>query len=185
MERCRLVIQHDIVGSGHAHDEADAGGGEQRQQIVHVVLIGFGVVGVTNVDAQRQAEQLAAEMILEPGANDLLAVVEIFRTDKADHAVDQQRIERTRHRVGARFAGLLIDAMMGARRQCRALPGFEIHYIVADGAAPQRQARLMGFLEQREVYAKTPVGGLRARDRLEYQIDRCALRDQAERRRHM
>ena len=137
MERGGLVVQHDIVGAGHPHDEGDAGGRQQRQQIVHVVLIGLGMVGVTNVDAERQAEQLSAKMVLEPGADDFLAVIEIFRADEADHAVDQKRIEGARHRVGAGLQSLLVDIVVGIGRQRRALPGFEIHDIVADGAALQ------------------------------------------------
>src|SRR5215212_7468833 len=84
------------------------------------------MVGVADVDPERQAEQLAAEMILEAGADDFLAVIEIFRTDEADHAVDEQRIEGARHRIGPRFAGLLVDVVMRIGRQRRALPGLEI-----------------------------------------------------------
>ena len=35
------------------------------EQRVHVFLVGLGVVGVADVDAHRQAEQLAAEMVLD------------------------------------------------------------------------------------------------------------------------
>jgi len=70
------------------------------QQIVHIVLVGFGVVGVANVHAQRQAEQLAAKMVLQAGPDDLLAVIQIFGADEADHAVDQQRIEGAGHGIG-------------------------------------------------------------------------------------
>src|SRR5882762_10653716 len=163
VERGGLIIQHHVVGPGHPHDEGHAGSGEQRQQIVHVVLVGLGMVGVTDVHAERQAKQLAAEMVLEPGADDLLAVIEIFRADEADHAVDQQRIESARNGVGARLAGLLVDAVMGVGRKRRALPGFEIHDVVADRTAPQRQSRLMGLPQKSEIDAKTPVGSLRAR----------------------
>ena len=44
-------------------------------------LVGFGVIGVADVATHRQAQKLAAEMILEAGADDLLAVVEIFGAD--------------------------------------------------------------------------------------------------------
>ena len=115
------------------------------KQIVHIVLVGLGVVGVADVDAERQAKQLAAEMILEPGADDLLAVIKIFRADKADHAVDQERIERPRHRIGPRLAGLLIDIVIGIGGQRRALAGLEIHHIVTDRPAAQRQPGLAGF----------------------------------------
>src|SRR3954469_16231610 len=110
-------------------------------------------------------------MVLEPGADDFLAVEKIFRADEADHAVDQQRIERTGDAVSARFEGLLIDTVMGARRQRRALPGLEIHDIVADGRPPQRQPGFAGFLEHRKIDPKTSVGSLSAGNRLEYQID--------------
>ena len=94
VEGGRLVVQHHVVGAGNAHDEVDAGRAEQGQQRVHVVLIGLGMVGVADVAAHRHAHQLAAEMVLEAGADDLLAVIEIFRADEADDRVDQQRLDR-------------------------------------------------------------------------------------------
>src|SRR6185437_13489680 len=111
----------------------------------------------------------AAEVILEPGADDFLAVIEIFRTDEADHAVDEQRMIDPRHRIGTRLKGLLVDAVMGIGRQRRALPGLEIHHVVADGAARQRTPGVMRFAEQRKVDAKAAIGGLRTGDRLKYQ----------------
>ncbi len=89
MERGALVIEHDIIRSGHTDQEGEPGGAQQGQQGVHIILIRFRVVGIADVAADRQAHQLAAEMILQPGANNLLAVVEILRTDKADHGIDQ------------------------------------------------------------------------------------------------
>ena len=93
VKRCALIIQHNVIGARHTHDEIDPGRDKQRQQRVHVVLIGFGVVGVADVAAHRHAHQLAAEMILQPRADDLLSVEQIFRTDEADHGVDQQRFQ--------------------------------------------------------------------------------------------
>ena len=100
-----LIVEHHVVGTGHAHDEVDAGDAEQGQQRIHIVLIGFGVVGVADVAAHGQAEQLAAEVIFKAGADDLLAVVEILRADEADDGVDQQRTKAARHRIGAGLAG--------------------------------------------------------------------------------
>ena len=117
VERGALIVEHDVVGARHAHDIGAAGDAEQRQQLVHVVLVGVGMVGVADVDTHRQAEQLAAEMILEAGADDLLAVEEIFRTDETDDRVDEQRLEVPRDGVGARLHRLLVDAVMGVRRQ--------------------------------------------------------------------
>ena len=49
---------------GNAHDVIATGNAKERQESVHVVLIGLGVVGVADIDTHRQAQQLAAEMIL-------------------------------------------------------------------------------------------------------------------------
>ena len=181
VERGALVAQHDVVGAGHAHHEVDARGGEQGQQRVHVVLVGLGMIGVAGVAAHRQAHELAAEMILEPGANDLLPVVEIFRPDEAHHGVDQERPERPRHRVGARLERLLVDAVMGLRGEGAPLPGLEIHHVVADRAARERQRGGVGFGKEREIDAEALVGGLRAGDRLEHEIDRRIPGDERER----
>src|SRR4029077_14621648 len=104
---------------------------------------------------------------------------------ESDYAVDQQRIERAGHRVSPRFASLLIDIVMGVGRQRRALPGFEIHHIVADRTAAQRQPRFPRFAQQRQIDAETAVGGFGPRNRLEYEIDRNTLPDQSERGGHM
>ena len=95
---------------------------EQREQRVHVVLIGLGVVGVADVAAHGQAEELAAEVVFQAGADDLLAVVEILGADEADHGVDEQRLEMAGNGVGAGLAGLLVDAVVGVGRE-RASPG--------------------------------------------------------------
>jgi hypothetical protein len=48
------------------------------------------VVGVAYVASHRQAEQFAAEMIFEAGANDLLSAKKILWPDDANHGIDQQ-----------------------------------------------------------------------------------------------
>src|SRR6516162_1790353 len=172
VERRALIAEHDVVGAGHAHHEVDAGCGEQGEQRIHVVLVGLGVIGVADVAAHGQAEELAAEMILEPGADDLLAVVEMFRPDEAHDGVDEERRERARHRVGAGLERLLVDAVVRAGGERAALPGLEIHHVVADGAAVKRQRGRARLGEEREVDAEAPVGGLAPRDRLEHEVDR-------------
>ena len=79
-----------------------------------------------------------------------------------------------RHRIGARFAGLLVDIVMGIGRQRRALPGLEVHHIFADRAAAAATRRLSRLAQQRQIDAEAAVGGLGARDRLEHQVDRRA-----------
>src|SRR3974390_1253267 len=104
-------------------------------------------------------------MVLEAGANDLLAVVEVLRADEADHSIDQQRIEGPPTRVGPRLASLLIDAAIRIGRERRSLPGFEIHHVAADTASPQRHPRLVRLAQQIEIDAEAAVGALRPRDR--------------------
>src|ERR1700722_1395771 len=109
-----------------------------------------GVIGVADIDAHRHAHELAAKMIFQSGARDLLAVVQIFRTDKADDAVDQERLERARHRVGARLQRLLVDAVVRIGGERAALPGLEIHHIVSNRAAAKRQRGRARLLYQGE-----------------------------------
>ena len=59
-----------------------------------------------------------------------------------------------RDRVGARLAGLLIHAVMRIGRKRAALPGFEVHDVLADRAALQLARRLPGFVEQRQIHAE-------------------------------
>jgi hypothetical protein len=163
-----LVVEHHIVGAGDAHDEVDPRHAEQGEQHVHVVLIGFGVIGVADVAAHRQAQQLAAEVVFQAGTDDLLAVVEVLGADKTDHGVDQKRFEMAGHRVGAGLAGLLVEAMVRAGRERTALAGFKVHEVVAEGAAFEAQAGVVAFLQHLEADAEAGVGGLGAGNRLEH-----------------
>src|SRR5262245_63010263 len=108
-------------------------------------------------------------MILEPRADDLLAVVEIFRPDEAHHGVDEERRERARHGVGAGLERLLVDAVMRAGGKRAPLSGLEIHHVVADGAALERERRRARLGEERKIDAEALVRGLAARDRLEHE----------------
>jgi hypothetical protein len=101
VEGSALVVEHDVVGAGDAHEVIAAGYAKQRHQVVHVVLVGFGVVGVAHVAAHGQAQEFAAEMVFQTGADDLLAVVQIFGADETHHRIHQQRLELPRHAVRA------------------------------------------------------------------------------------
>ena len=177
VERQALVAEHDVVGARHGDQKVDAGRAQQHGQRIHVVLVGLGVIGVTHVHAHRQAQQLAAAVILQTGANDLLGVIEIFRPDEADHGVDQQRAKLTRHGVGPHFQGLLVDTVVRVGRQCAALAGFEVHDIVTDRAARQRACRVQAFTQQREVDTETAIGLFAAGDGLKRQVQRRAALD--------
>src|SRR5580658_10444996 len=48
-----LVVEHDVVGTGHAHEVVTACGGQQKHQIVGGVLIGDSVIGGANVTSHR------------------------------------------------------------------------------------------------------------------------------------
>ena len=61
-------------------------------------------------------------MVLEAGADDLLAVVEVLRADEADDGVDQQRLEAPGDRVGARLEGLLVDSVVGSAERAEPWP---------------------------------------------------------------
>ncbi len=182
MERGGLVVEHDVVGAGDAHDEVDPGHTQQGQQGVHVILVSLGVVGVADIATHRHAQQLAAEVVFQACADDLLAVVQVLGADEPDHRVDQERLEMACHGIGAGFAGLLVDAVVGIGRQGAALAGLEVHEVLPQGAALERQARLIAFLQHVQVDTEAGVGGLGSGDRLEHQVQRHATVDGLDRR---
>ena len=55
-------------------------------------------------------------MIFEPRTRDLPFVEEILRSDEANYAVHEKRVERASDAIGAGFQGELIDAMMSLGR---------------------------------------------------------------------
>src|SRR5690606_13548383 len=103
---------------------------------------------------RRHPEQLGTEVVLEPRADHLLAVVQILRPDEPDDRIDQQRLKVARHPIRPGFERLLVDAMMGARGETRALPCFEVHHVLSHGPAAERERRVTRLAEQREVYPK-------------------------------
>src|ERR1700721_636875 len=105
------------------------------------------MVGVTNIAAHRHAEQFSAEMIFQPGADDLLAVVKIFRADEADHGIDQQRREGAGHGIGTGLDRLLVDAEVCSGREGSALASFKKHHIMAEGAALEGQSSLLSLAQ--------------------------------------
>src|SRR5262249_24456665 len=123
---------------------------------------GFGVVGVADVDTHWHAHELTAEVILQSGTRDLFAVEQIFRSDESNHGIDQQRLEAPRDRIGARLECLLIYPVMCICRERAALAGFEIHYVIADRAPPERQRGLACLIEQREADPEACIGRSRA-----------------------
>ena len=88
----------------------------------------------------------------------------------------EQRREGAGDGVGAGLDRLLVHPVMGVRRQGAALAGLEVHDVVADRAAPERQRHLPRLPQHRQRDAEARVGGLGAGDGLEDQIDgRAAL----------
>ncbi|MNV94274.1 hypothetical protein D3C71_1890550 [compost metagenome] len=72
------------------------------------------MIRIADVHAHRQPMQLAHEVILQSGPDDLLAVVQIFRTDEPDDCVHDERLKSPGKPVASRFQRHLVDAEMGA-----------------------------------------------------------------------
>jgi hypothetical protein len=180
VKRRALVVQHHVVRAGHPHDEVDAGRAEQRQQRVHVVLVGFGVVRVADVAAHRHAEQLAAEVILQPARMICLPSYRYSGPMKPTTVFTSNGSNCARDRIRAP------SQVCWSTPKCAladsALPWPVSKYITLLPTVPRASdsggARLA---EQRERDAEARVGLLGARDRLEHQVDRRALVDRRDR----
>src|SRR4029077_19200075 len=100
-------------------------------------------------------------MVFKACANDLPFVIEIFRSDKADHAVYQKGIERSGHAVGPRFQRYLVHAMMRLRGKSAALAGFEVHHVFAGpwhiAPAVMLENAFASLRQHRERDAKTSI----------------------------
>ena len=70
--------------------------------------------------------------------------------------------------------------MVGVGGERAALAGFEVHDVVADGAAAQFAGGAVGFVEEGEVDAEGGVGWLGAGDGLEDEVDGCAALERGE-----
>ncbi len=100
--------------------------------------------------------------------------MKIFRTDEADHAVHQERIERASNCVCTRFQRELVDSMMSPRGKRASLPSFEIHDIRAlPGHIPPAMMfknLVPAFTQHRQCNAETAICGFSASDGLEKKI---------------
>src|ERR1700677_1509559 len=70
-------------------------------------------------------------MVLQPGANDLLAIVEILWSDESHHGIHQHGPVAAGNGVGPGLTGLLVNPVMGIGGKSAALSGFEIHHVIA------------------------------------------------------
>jgi hypothetical protein len=84
-------------------------------------------------------------VVFQAGAGDLFPIVEILGADEADDGIHQQRFEGAGDGVGADFAGLLVEAVVRAGGEAGTLAGLEIHAVVADRAAFERERRVIGL----------------------------------------
>src|SRR6202789_1837472 len=88
-------------------------------------------------------------------------------------------------RIGARLACLLIDIMVRVGRECAGLASLEVHHIVADSPAAKFACGLMCLPEQGKSDAERRIRFFRSGDRLEDEIDGCALFEGGQLRRDM
>ena len=174
MEGQALVVEHDVIRTRNPDQERDACCPQKDHQVIHIILICFGVVGVTGITAHRHAEQFGAEMIFQRGPDDLLAVIKIFRADKAHDRIHQQGVIGPCYGVGAGLHGLLVNTVMSFGGQRSALTRLKIHDIIAKSATIESQRCLMSFFQNPETDAKAFIGFLCPRNGLKDQIDRAA-----------
>ena len=162
----RLVVEHDVVAGGYAQDIIDARATQQQGEVLDVVLVGHHMVGVAAVAAHGDAGELAHEVVLQACPDDLLAVVQILGTDKADDGVDHKGMVLPCEGVAAGFHRHLVGAVVGVGGQFAALSGLEVHHVGSLGRSPLPQQR-NGFLHGRRGEAEGGVALLAAGDGLE------------------
>ena len=83
-----LIVQHNVVPVGDAHKVVTAGNGEKGSKIFDGVLVGFHMVGVTAVATHGNTRQFAHKMVLQTGSCHLPGIVEILRSNEANHRID-------------------------------------------------------------------------------------------------
>src|SRR5262245_18711602 len=70
-------------------------------------------------------------MIFQASTDNLPFVVQVLRSNEADHAVYQKGGEGARHSVGASFQGKLIQPVVSICRQGATLTCLKVHNVVA------------------------------------------------------
>jgi hypothetical protein len=48
-----LIVQHDIIGARDSHDIGATRSAEQSEKIIHVILVGFGMIGIAHITTHR------------------------------------------------------------------------------------------------------------------------------------
>lgn len=139
-------------------------------------------MGRSSLREERRRElALALERVLarvgvaDAGARDLFSVLQVLGADEADDAVQQERLVATGEAVGAGLHRHLVGAVVGVRRQRRALTGLEVHDVRALRRA-LAAGEVVRLVEQRDGDAEVLVRALAAGDGLEHQVEgRAAL----------
>ena len=131
---------------------------QQRHQVVGIVLIRLGVIGVADVATHRQPEQFAAEVIRARRAGSGLPSNRYSGPMKPTTVLTKQRFVSTGDCIGTRLEGLLIDPVVRVRRQSRTLAGLEVHHVLADRTPAEFPCSLLGLRQQAQVDSETAVG---------------------------
>src|SRR5262249_18566585 len=152
------IVEHDVIRAGHAHEVVAARRRQQQKQIVSGVLVGSSVVRVADIASHGQSQELAHEMVFESSAYDLSFVIQVFRPDESNDAVNQKGIECTRNSVSSGFESQLINSVMRVCRKSTPLSGLEVHDVVADpchiATAMVRQDAFPAFAQHSESDSK-------------------------------
>lgn len=93
-------------------------------------------------------------MVFKPGADNLLAVVEVFGPDEADDGVYKKRAELAGDGVGASLACLHVDVPVSLCGKSRPLSRLEVHHVVADSAPAEGERGFVRLADNRKVYAE-------------------------------
>ena len=152
-----LIHQHDIIGLRKPHEIVTAGVCQQHQQSFTVILIHRHMVGIADITAHRKPMKMTTEDIFQSCPDQLFGIIDIFRSHKTHHSIDQKWLIVACQTVTAAFHCLLICVIVSRRRELRSLTSFKIHHIRSLGGTVF-QEHLPGFRKHFQSDAKCIAG---------------------------
>ena len=165
-----LVHQHTVIAFRNPHNVVAACRHQKRCQVFNIVLVRLHMVGIACVAAHRNTGQFTHKMVFQTCAGNLFGVVEIFRSDEANHRIHQERIVFLCKSIASCFHGYLVPAVMSFGRKFRTLSCLEIHNVGACAGGFSHH-QIMGLVQHSCGQTKGFISLLRTCDRLEHQIN--------------
>ena len=169
-----LIHQHTVITLRYTHDVVAACGYQKGCQVLDIVLVSFHMVGIAGIASHRDTCQFTHEVVLKTCSGNLFGIIQILRSDETNYGINKERMISSCESITTSFHGYLVPSVVCFGRKLRTLSSLEIH-VVRTCTGSFLIHHLIAFIQHGSGQTESLITFLRSCDRLEQQVDRCAL----------